>query len=273
MTTVFATGNGAIRARIDASGAALALFRPGERNRIVRESLVLAGKSWIKSFLPRRFSPYVKRAPFNYPKNNARMAITKLRSAESDGANELAAIYRRILSREFFGWDPWGNKPIPRELEDKWMSTNASRYGKARRARWLDGANIKKMHHDIRAWAKNKVRDYAVNLSADDVMLPLVYTGDLRDGAIAGARSRAISTASKTQLTITIPRGGRQNHWAVRILGELPGWEFDYIVANFGSALNASLQGGLTARFAGSVDGRSTGAGQPRPTGAGKARK
>lgn len=268
MVQVYATGNGAIRARIDASGAALALFRVSERNRIIRQALEYAGNMWLFNFKPLRFTEYVQRKPFSYPKRPVGLATFKLRSAEE---GPLFDLWQQIKLKEFRGWDPWSPFPPPKDLEAKYLATNRSRFT-IQSGRKKGGVNWKEMLQELRKWAKNRTREYAANLAEDGVMLPLVLTGTLRDEYSKTARARAVSTAKKARLTITIPRGDRQNKWAVRILGMLPVWEFNAIVKWFDKALADGLNKALTARFQQSADGRSVGAGKPRSVGAGTPR-
>lgn len=265
MPEVYAAGNGAIRARINASGAALALFRPGERNRIIREALVFAGNMWLGKFKPLRFTDHVQRAPFGYPKRPTNLATTKLRTAPR---GPLFDLWQGIKLREFRGWDPWSPISIPRALVDEFIRKDRARYTKkGGRIDW------KELHADIRAWAKKRTREYAGNLAEDGVMLPLVMTGDLRDVYTRQSRATATATAARARLTITMPRGNRQNKWAVRILGMLPVWEFNQIVKWFDVAFSQGLAKGLASRFAQSPDGRSVGAGPARSAGAGAGRR
>jgi hypothetical protein len=267
---VYATGNGSIRARIDASGAALSLFRAGDRNRIIRDALVVAGNMWLGKFKPLRFTDYVQRKPFGYPRRPVKLATLKLRTAEKP---PLSTLWAGIKQREFMGWDPWGPIQMPQALEAKFYQRD--------RAKYTYAAGLKKgrihwrlLHEDIRKWAKDRTREYAANLADDGVMMPLVLDGKLRDEYSKNARATATATAKRARLTITIPRGDRQNKWAVRILGMLPVWEFNEINKAFGLALQRGIASGLSQRFAASTDGRSAGAPAPtRPAGAGPQRQ
>ena len=241
MTTVYATGNGAIRARIEASRAALSLFRAAERNAIIRGALLVAGNRWLGAYKPLRFTDYVQRKPFGYPKRPVGLATTKLRTAKEP---PLSTIWERIKSTEFAGWDPWGSQRIPRQLEDAFLRRDKAKYTYSvglfkGRTHW------RLLHEDIRKWAKGRTRERAANLAEDGVMLPLVQDGKLRDEYSKASRAHATATAKKARLTITIPRGDRQNKWAVRLLGMLPVWEFNSIVKWFDQALSKGIETGL----------------------------
>lgn len=49
---------GPIRVAINAQGAALALFRVGEQNEIIKAALIAGGRFWLDHFLMKRFSLY-----------------------------------------------------------------------------------------------------------------------------------------------------------------------------------------------------------------------
>lgn len=272
MPAVYATGNGAIRARIEESGSGLSLFRTAERNRIIRDSLISAGTQWLSKFRPLRFTEYVHRAPFNYPRRPVGLASKKLRTAVP--GSPLGQIYKRLLISRFYGWDPFIETTayIPDALTRKWLAMNQGRYAKGRYFGGLSRSGAKTARKDIRAWARRIVRDYAGNLAEDGVILPLVFTGSLRAEKFGASQARATATQKWARLTITIPRGDRQAERVVQVLGTLPVWEFNQIVKWFGTALHAGMQNGLIPRVVASTSGRSVGAGAPRSAGAGTAR-
>jgi len=69
---------GPIRTRIEAQGAALALYQPRVRNTIVRNSLRRGGVFWLGFYLLKRFSSYAKQA-LGYPAIKKGWAIKKAR--------------------------------------------------------------------------------------------------------------------------------------------------------------------------------------------------
>lgn len=237
-SVVYSTGPGAIRARIIASGQALSVFRKGEQNKMIRAALVHAGNKWIEKFKPLRFTKYVTRRPFNYPKRPVDLAVLKLRKSEPP--SPLAFIWQRIKQRDFDGWDPWGKSPIPRSLEQKMMAQNPGLFlytlGKKR-----GGIHWRELWDHIRKWAKNRAREYADNFTEDGQILPLVMQGKLRDEYSAKSRAVATSTAKGARLTITIPRGNRQNKWAVSLIPLLPRWEEEAIVKWFDVELQRQI--------------------------------
>lgn len=262
MATVYASGNGAIRARIVESGAGLSLFHVRERSRIIRDALVSAGSQWLVKFRPTRFTSYVQRAPFGYPKRPTTLAIKKLRTAPG-----LVQIWNGIVSSRFYGWDPFDDTTnrIPDVLFRKWMAMNPGRYAKGRfGGGGVSMSGAKQARKDIRAWARKIARDYASNLAEDGKILPLVWSGDLRAEKFGKSHARATATHKRAQLTITLPRGNRQSATVARIMGTLPIWEFNEIVRWFGVALTAGIKTGLTPRISASTGGRSVGAGKSR---------
>jgi len=214
------------------------LFSTAVRNRIIRNALVAGGREWISLFLPLRFTKYITRGPFLYPKAPIGLASDKLRTA---GKGPLKAAWGRIKDRDFFGWDPFGLQPPPRKLEDWWMARNRSRYGDIRNTRFLIGGTVRKARKDIRRWAKQRIKEYVANMIEDDRIMPLVREGDLRDVFSKAASARATSTTKRARLKIVIPRANRVNARVGRTLSTLPYWEFDVIRRTFKSTLDAEI--------------------------------
>jgi hypothetical protein len=247
-------GNG-IRVEIDAQGPALKLFKTRERNALVRDAMAAAGGRWIhepvqgQSFLDKRFTPYVTRRPFGYPKEPVGLASRKLRLAEE---GPLVGMWQRICARNFHGWDPWSAKPPPERLQEEWMRRNPGEYTKrkgiiARTLRMI-GRERKRLRADVRRWAKQRVRKEIIpNLIKDELILPLVHEDKLRKGFSRGARARATSTTNRSRLIITIPRGNRQAATVNRVLTKLPYWEFNFIRKQFTIALIKGINGRPTS--------------------------
>lgn len=247
---IYSSNTNGIRVDIDAHGAALTLFSPRDRNAIVRDALVAAGQGWIREFLPKRFTPYVTRAPFTYPKMPVGLASAKLRGTAQKSIPPMPQ-WQRIINREFMGWDPWSSKAPPERLQQQWMQRNPNEYSKRK---GIIAATLrmvtrerKRLKQDLRRWAKKRVHQEIVpNLIKDEIILPLVHTGTLRDTFSRGAAARAISTSSRSRLTITIPRGDRQAARVNTQLTRVPYWEFDFIRRRFRDALKDGIAG--TAR-------------------------
>ncbi len=250
---IYSSQTNAIRVELQARGPKMEfLFSTKERNSMVRRALVVAGRGWIAKFLPLRFTGYVTRAPFYYPKSPTGLGSSKLRTAQK---GPLAASWARIKESDFFGWDPFGDQAPPRKLQEWWMARNGSRYGWMRKTRFGLGMVVRKVRKDIRAWAKQRVKEYATNMIADGQILPLVREGDLRDVFSKSARAEATSTTRRSRLSVIIPRKDRVNARVGTTLSKLPYWEFDAIKADFVAALDAEISGG-ESRAAGLLAGR-----------------
>jgi hypothetical protein len=222
---------GAVRAEIQHSAAALAIFRPKVRNDLARSAMTAAGNAWITTWLPQRFTPYVLRSPFGYGKRKGPWLATKLRTAEA-GTSGVADAWKRIKARDFDGWDPWSTSPPPASLEKKWIDRNPNKY----RLRGLGSlflGDAARMRADLRKWAKARVREYAENMQSDGVINPLVASGKLRDTYSKTARPDVTATTKKLRMTIVIPRADRVSKTVGRVLGTLPYWEADFIAKNF----------------------------------------
>lgn len=231
---IYSSNTNGIRVEINAQGTALRLFSARDRNATVREGLVSAGQAWLREFKPKRFTPYITRRPFTYPKLPVGLGAKKLRTAK---AGPLVGTWERIRRREFMGWDPWSDGAPPERLERWWKQRNPNEYG------WQIFAR-KRLRADLRRWAKKRVREEIVpNLIKDEMILPLVHEGKLRDLFSRAAAARATATTKRARLTITIPRGDRQAARVNTNLSRLPYWEFDFIRRHFRAALVAGING------------------------------
>lgn len=240
-TIVAASQQGPIRAQLVAKDGEMILFSRAERNAIVRAALFDGGEAWRAAFLPKRFTKYVEREPFCYGKRTAGFFAKKLREADGK-SGVLSTIFTRICISRFFGWNPWdANQRIPDALIRKWKAENPGMYRNKRGLSVLSKTESKRMYADIRRWAKGVVREYAKNLDADGIILPLVLTGALRKLATGSSRTVPVSTASKQQIKLVIPVADRQADTVNRVLRTLPEWEIAYIAKKVGETLGIIL--------------------------------
>ncbi|MBA3588517.1 hypothetical protein [Methylibium sp.] len=65
MRTIASTTAGPIRTVIQAKTMSLLSFLPAERNLILRTVMQAAGDFWIRTFLPKRFTPYARRLGYS----------------------------------------------------------------------------------------------------------------------------------------------------------------------------------------------------------------
>ena len=234
MAQVYSSSSNNIRLTINASGLFETIWKTGTRNKIIRESMLTAGQLLVAKFWAKRFTKYVVRAPFSYPKHPLKLAVKKLRGDGGGHSIELGRLWHRIKQREFHGWDPWSSDPAPLVLRLEWFEKNKGQYRHTRE----EG---KRANADLRRWAKKRTYEYASNLILDEVILPLVDSGLLRKLATEGTSVKATSTTKDSKCVISTPRGGRQNKLALRILRKLPSWEFDAFVRDMNTALQANI--------------------------------
>lgn len=237
------SGNG-IRLAINGSGLFEAVFKVSERNKIIKTSMTTAGEKLVTNFWAKRFTKYVTRSPFRYPKKPMKLGARKLRGVTGNQdlqSGELSRIWSGIRNREFFGWDPWGNMPIPQPLINKWMKDHNGQYETAKGRTNIRRDERLRAYADLRRWAKKRTYEYVANLIQDEFILPLVDSGVLRKSALQNTSVKSISTQKRTRCTIATPRMGRQNQLAIRILGTLPSWEFDAFVRYLKDALGENI--------------------------------
>jgi len=234
MVEVYSSKSNAIRLTIDARGPLLAVFKDGPRRKIVKNAMTTAGLVLVAKFWWKRFTNYVQRKPFGYPKRAPKLAAKKLRNGKSA---ELTKLWDGFKERTFYGWDPWGHESMPPKLIQYYAEMNKGAYRNTVEER-------KRMYADLRRWAKKKSMEYASNLFDDGFMLPLVESGTLRDSAMTKTKVRSTVKATyMAECKISTPRAGRQNKLAVHILGTLPSWEFDTYVKSLDQALEQELTG------------------------------
>lgn len=224
---------GSIRWAITSQESALHLFRRSEQNRMIRIALRLAGRAWIKAFLPQRFTDYVKRKPFPYgASRNAGFYVNKARRM---------GILAGILQRNFNGWDPWSpTKPGPALIED-WKRRHPGKY------RFSVTGQFSGLIGDLRANAKRMVREIVTEMASDGVFDPLVESGALRTSA-RRARARSTATSNKAQIRISVPFPGPRNPKVGDTIRTMPRWEVAFIARQTKAALVRALNSrGVTA--------------------------
>jgi hypothetical protein len=189
----------------------LAVFRPRDRNLILRGCLTEAGNAWITEYLPRRFTSYARTALGYYGPEH-------LSAAELYRAARAAGHVRAVQEAALQGWDPFRHfyPPVPHSQFPpftRWYAANGyhaegARYRSpgARRNWWIH------VRREFTRWARRLVRHQAlrrlgVNPDALPAKVPFLKTGDLRTTGLAGARSVATSTDTRgAQVRILIPR-------------------------------------------------------------------
>jgi hypothetical protein len=222
MSAVASGGSGTVRWAINANAGFLLLLKQGERNKIIRDSLTTAGNAWKGAFLPKRFTNYVKAAPFYYKGKGKGFIIKKARNM---------GLMKRWADISWFGWDPWEDANVPPALVKKFVAENSALAEIARK----NGMSITP---NIRAAAKADLTAKAIAASA--AFLPLVESGNLRQSAMTRSRvdARATSTMAKVMVRIPFPSTGVNksgkpsfgyNSNVSRIIKTLPAWEVKWI--------------------------------------------
>lgn len=226
--------NGPISWAIKAHGPLLEIFGRSERNAMVSGALEVAGKKWGAAFLAKRFTDYVERSPFNYPRHRAGFFLNKARRM-----GILSPIFRRL----FMGWDPWSTNKPPFPLIQDWKAKNPAKYK-------FTGVYGSGLIADLRANAKRMTMEIVDEKYSDGAFLPLVESGSLRRSVLSGVSYRATASSKRQKLRISMPLGlrsgqtagkGGTNNTVVEILRTVPGWELRFIGKNFGDNLALRL--------------------------------
>lgn len=204
----------------------------GERNALLRNSLIDAGTAWANRFLGRRFTNYIKTAPFFYDMG-VNAAVRKFRRM---------GFLQPILAKEFRGWDPWSNASPPKALIEDYRRVHPETRGAFSRS-----GNYLTITKTIRSEAKRIVRDFVGDLMSRKLR-PLVETGAAEKTALAGRRILATVTKARCRLAITIPFGGPRNKVVGQMVRTMPPREVAFMAKTWAAAVSARLRGkGLQA--------------------------
>lgn len=195
--------------------------RVGGRNNVMRWSLVEMGYAWAGKFLGRRFTNYVRGAPFFYDMG-VNAGVRKFRRM---------GLLQPILAKEMYGWDPWSNAGPPLALIADYRRRHPEVRGVFSRS-----GNYFTLSKTIRRDCKRIIRDFVDDLLTTKVR-PLVETGDAEKAAIAGHRVEATSTAARSRVTITIPLGGPRNALVGETIRTMPESEITFMAQALGQIM------------------------------------
>jgi len=227
--------NGPIRWAVEMQGPALALFPRSTQNEMVRGALEVAGKQWGAVFLPKRFSHYVDRSPFPYPRHRDGFYLNKARRM---------GILQPIFQKLFMGWDPWSANRPPDALITDWKRKNPSKY------RFSITGSYSGLIADLRANSKRMIFEIVRDMNGDDKFLPLVESGSARKSVLTNVSYRATATAKRQKLRISMPLGLRPGQEAgkggtsktvTEVLQTMPGWEVRWLGKKFAENLTLRL--------------------------------
>lgn len=245
-------GNGTIKWQIDYYGPALDYLTDKNRNALLRDAFNAVGKQWISLFLPKRFSDYVDRSPFPYPRHRLGFYFAKAKRM---------GIVRDIIKRlpTTKGWDPWSTEKPPLPLIIEWKKLNPGKYN-LRNTLFNSG-----LIGDMRRNAKRMVFEIIEEMSMDGKFIPLVEKGIARGFAKEGAKARSTVTSGNTVLRISVPFGHPVNPTVSDVVKTVPTWEIKWIAQQFGENIKKQLLGkGLSVNTSGVVTTRAVTAAIPR---------
>ncbi len=197
----------------------------GARNNVMRWSLVEMGYVWASKFLGRRFTNYVRGAPFFYDMG-VNAGVRKFRRM---------GLLQTILAKEMYGWDPWSNAgPPPQLIADYRRMHPEVRGGFSRTGNYFT------LSKTIRRNSKRIVRDFVDDLLTTKIR-PLVETGQAEATAIAGHRVEASATATRSRVSITVPFGGPRNVLVGEIVRTMPPSEVAFMAQELGQIIAKRL--------------------------------
>jgi hypothetical protein len=222
MVRVASGQGGPLRWALDFQGPALDFLLEKNRKELVGFSLKAAGFDWGKVFLPKRFSHYVERHPFPYPRHRLGFYYNKARRM-----GIVAGIIKRLTVTK--GWDPWSTDKPPFSLIMEWKAMNPEKY----KNRGDYGASQTGLITDMRANAKRSVMEVIDEMWGDGVFVPLVEKGVARKTATSGFKVRATVGKNKQRIQIKIPFGHPTNRVVGNTVRTAPAWEVNWIAKRF----------------------------------------
>lgn len=240
------------KANLSFNDQARKLFSKSEWNRAMKAALIDAGRDWISSALPKRFTDFaVSRLGYDAKKlhksdtreDKIRRAIALMRTNGQ---------YERIVKSacsQWGGWDPTGKDAPSGEVWRRW-SSDALKSGKIKvsnSGEWKTARQ--KMRQEViqQSRVREKVRNFAVDEYVDagqDVApIPLVETGALEAFAKANARPDAKTTGGRSELAIRIPKPHALRGKESDVLGKSTPEEAQQVSAVFTAQMEAFVAG------------------------------
>lgn len=226
---------GPVHWAIKGQGPALDFLTDRNRNALIARAMEASGKQWGDVFLPKRFTDYVDRAPFPYPRHRDGFYVSKARRM-----GILAPVFQRL----FGGWDPWSSDKPKLPLIIEWKKLNPGKYN------GYDATS--RLFNDLRNNCKRRVTEIVLERLSE--FMPLVESGLLRKTVLSRVAYRATATSNKQTLRITMPRPtypaqrekGKfgSSPTVGNVLGTLPHWEVTW----FAKKLSANLASALAGR-------------------------
>jgi hypothetical protein len=193
------------------------------------KAMVMALTEFRDKFIKLRFTSYINRAPWSYPKRSVGFNINKSRRADQEGkrAKETPSL-QSILDGYLEGWDPWSNTKPPASVIKRVKEKFPGRFVFTITGQWSG------LWHECRVYGKDIVRSYVrVIAGTSNGYLPLVQSGDLRKTAQTGIPRATYVTTRGIRGTLPIPFPGPRAKGVGNILRLVSDWEMDSIIKSF----------------------------------------
>lgn len=217
----------------------LEVFNASTRNKILRECMRHAGEMWRATYVPMRFTDYVKKSPFGY-------RLTP--GAAWKRMQVKGGVFDR-LSVHFDGSNPFPGtghgKIVYGPRFDAWLKQQQAQG----RFRFSALGNYKRARSEYAAIVQAKFREAARNWYKDNAKdaVPLMLTGQLSRTVMTG-KVTARATTNMASVKITMPRGDRQNPWARRVLSTVPVKEAQHVARWMGQRFSGQFDQAIAAR-------------------------
>lgn len=196
-----------------------------EANAVNRDAMIAALDEFKWKFIPLRFTGYIQRAPWSYPKRGVGFNIKKSRRVDESGGKATPS-FDRIKLAVCFGWDPWSNERPPDEIIRIVKANNPGKFRFSITGAWNG------LWAECRRWGKDQIKKAVNDFMGKDFYRPFVQSGDLRR-TVTMNKPYATATATGIRGTLPLPFPGPRNPKIGPSLRTLSDWELEYIIKEF----------------------------------------
>lgn len=241
------------RSKLVLNADAERLFSKRDWQRGFRASMIVAGRNWIATALPLRFTGFAESHLGYHAKKMSRTLGREAQIRRAIAAmrvnGERAALIAKYCA-PWGGWDPTGREGPPDQVWRQWYQ-NALRLGRVKRATDADGWRVARaeMRRDVMRQSniQERIRNWAIDEYVDQektlIPEPLVKSGWLRKTAQANARPDAKARGGNTSLRIVIPRADRVAPIVGKVLSQSTAEEQEEVSVIVSAEMTAFIQG------------------------------
>lgn len=231
------------------------LFSKREWQRALKASLINAGRDWISTALPKRFTKFaITRLGYNAKKMRPEADSKEQRIKRAIAMMRVNGDYAKLVATycaSWGGWDPTAKEGPPADVWRRWAN-EAFKSGKIKQSvsgEWRTARDKMRREALDQTRIRERVRLYAIDEYLDSGKgaepIPLYESGELEDAALNKSRPSAKTRGGASELAIRIPRAGRQAKMVLHVLGQSTPEEADRVSNVIEQQMTAFIQGSM----------------------------